>query len=247
MEKEYNITLDKKHIAYGKLAGSTMRPLVIVVHGLPCTINEGIYERACVFFQKAGYATYRFGLYDWHKDARQLIDCTLSVHAKDLDAVVEHFRRKGFKKVYVAGHSFGGPTILLSKKQRFDVAVLWDPSYDISVTKKKYGVPGGKYVKSLGGYFMRWGVNVVIGKKMADEIDTLDWDKLTSSFHVPLKIIAAEKGVLVAGCKKYFSGAHEPKSLEVLKGATHYFDDTPTMQDRLFTTTHNWFQKHESL
>lgn len=90
---------------------------------------------------------------------------------------------------------------------------------------------------------MRWGVNVIIGKKMADEIDTLNWDRLTPSFHAPLKIVDAEKGVLVAGCKKYLGNAHEPKSLEILKGATHYFDDTPTMQDRLFTATHDWFKK----
>ena len=247
MEKQYNVWLDKKHIAYGKLAGSKKKPLVIVVHGLPCTINEGFYERACQWFDGHGYATYRFGLYDWHADARQLVDCTLSVHAKDLDTVIAHFRKKGYKKIFVAGHSFGGPTILLSKKQSFDAAVLWDPSYAISFTQKKYGVPGGKYVKALRGYFMRWGVNVIIGKKMADEIDGLDWDRLTPSFHVPLKIIAAEKGLLVAGCRKYFARAHEPKSLEVLKGATHYFDDTPTMQDRLFTATHDWFKKYKSL
>lgn len=100
MEKPYSIALDKTHKAYGKLAGTKGKPLVIIVHGLPCTINEGIYERACEYFQKAGYATYRFGLYDWQKDARQLIDCTLTIHAKDLDTVVVHFRRKGFKKIF---------------------------------------------------------------------------------------------------------------------------------------------------
>jgi dienelactone hydrolase len=244
MEKSYSIQLDKTHKAYGKFAGSKTKPLVIVVHGLPCTINEGIYERACEYFQQAGYSTYRFGLYDWHKDARQLIDCTLAIHATDLDTVVAHFRRKGYKKIFVAGHSFGGPTILLSKKQDFDAAVLWDPSYDVSVIKKKYGAPGGKFVKALNGYFMRWGVSVVIGKKMAQEIDQLQWDKLSERFHVPLKIIAAGRGVLMAGCKKYFDHALEPNSLEVLKGATHYFDDTPVMQQRLFTATHKWFENY---
>ncbi|MEK7619480.1 MAG: alpha/beta hydrolase [Patescibacteria group bacterium] len=245
MEKIYNVKLDVSCQAYGKFAGTKAKPLVIVVHGLPCTINEGIYERACEHFQQAGYATYRFGLYDWHKDARQLIDCTLITHAKDLDTVVAHFRENGFKKIFVAGHSFGGPTILLSTKQDFDAAVLWDPSYDISVIKKKYGASGGKFIKALNGYFMRWGVSVIIGKKMAEQIDHLEWDGLPENFHVPLKIIAAQKGVLMAGCKKYIDHAHEPKALEVLIGATHYFDDTPTMQQRLFTATQKWFEKQK--
>ena len=78
---------------------------------------------------------------------------------------------------------------------------------------------------------------------MADEIDRLDWDVLTPSFHVPLKIIAAEKGVLVDGCKKYFACANEPKQLQILKGATHYFDDTPPMQASLFASTERWFER----
>lgn len=244
MERNYRVNLDKSHKAYGKFAGSTKQPLFIVVHGLPCSIMEGLYERACWWFAKHGYATYRFNLYGWQKDARQLIDCTLATHARDLDAVVAHFRRKGFKNIYVAGHSFGGPTILLSKKQSFDAAVLWDPSHDISFTKKKYGFDGGKYLKALDGYFMRWGVNVVIGKMMANEVDELDWNALPTAFHRPLKIIVAGKGILVKGAKSYFAHASEPKDLQVLNGATHYFDDTPTMQDRLFAVTHNWFKKY---
>ena len=149
MEKIYNVKLDVSCQAYGKFAGTKAKPLVIVVHGLPCTINEGIYERACEHFQQAGYATYRFGLYDWHKDARQLIDCTLITHAKDLDTVVAHFRENGFKKIFVAGHSFGGPTILLSTKQDFDAAVLWDPSYDISVIKKSMVRRAGSSSRSV--------------------------------------------------------------------------------------------------
>jgi hypothetical protein len=54
MEKLYKVKLDKTHSAYGKLAGTKNKPLVIIVHGLPCSINEGIYERACEYFQKAG-------------------------------------------------------------------------------------------------------------------------------------------------------------------------------------------------
>lgn len=244
MERNYNVLLDKSHKAYGKFSGSVKQPLFIVVHGLPCSITEGIYERACWWFSRHGYATYRFNLYSWQKDARQLIDCTLTTHASDLDAVMAHFIRKGFKKIYVAGHSFGGPTILLSKKQQFDAAVLWDPAYGISFTKKKFGVPGGKYVKGLDGYFMRWGVNVILSRQMVSQVDRIDWNALPRSFGRPLKLIAAGKGVLIPGCKKYFRQAYGSKDLQVLDGATHYFDDTPGMQDRLFAATHRWFCKH---
>lgn len=243
MEKDLNIKIDARYSVYGRFSGSFRQPLFIVIHGLPGSYLQGFYERACFWFAKHGYATFRFDLYGWQKDARQLVDSTLKTHAADIDAVVRAFKKRGVKKIFVAGHSFGGPSILLSKEQRFDAAVLWDPSYDLSFTKEKYGFPGGKYIAAVKGYFMRWGVNVIIGKKMAKEVDAVRWAELTKKFHVPLKIIAAEKGVLVPGAKTYFTTAHEPKELEIVKGATHYFDDQEKMQEEVFELTKKWFQK----
>lgn len=243
MEKDLKIKIAPQLSVRGRFSGSLKQPLFIVIHGLPGSYLEGFYERACFWFAKQGYATFRFDLYGWHKDARQLVNSTLKTHAADIDAVVRYFKKRGVKKVFVAGHSFGGPAILLSKEQQFDAAVLWDPSYDLSFTRTKYGFPGGKYIAALKGYFMRWGANVIIGKKMAQEVDTLRWADLPKKFHVPLKIIAAAKGVLVPGAKTYLANAHEPKELEIIKGATHYFDDEDTMQSQVFERTQSWFQK----
>jgi len=213
------------------------------VHGLPCSIYDGLHEDAASWFAAQGYAAYRFNLYGEQKDARQLIDCTLRIHANDLDAVVRYFRKRGVRKIYVAGHSFGAPVVMASREQKFDAAALWDGSYDISFVKKKYGYPGGKFIRALNGYFMRWGANAVIGKTMADEIDRLDWDGLAKNFQKPLNVIAAGKGQLLKGAKKYFTAAQEPKALKIIQGATHYFDDTPNIRTELFRATKRWFDR----
>ncbi|MFA6099984.1 MAG: alpha/beta fold hydrolase [Patescibacteria group bacterium] len=247
MEKGLKIKVDKKHSVYGRLNGSLKRPLFIVIHGLPGSIHEGFYEDATSWFAEHGFAAFRFNLYGWQKDARQLVDSTLKTHAADLDAVVRYFRKRGVKKIFVAGHSFGGPVVLLSKEQDFDAVVLWDPSFDLSFVKKNYGFPGGRYIKELKGYFMRWGANVIIGKAMAEESDNLPWKDLTKNFHVPLKIIAAAKGVLVPGAKQYFKVANEPKDLAVIKGAGHSFDDKAGMREDLFKVSKKWFDKQLQL
>ena len=243
MEKELDIQISKKFKVHGRFGGSLAQPLVIIVHGLPCSIMEGLYIDACRYFQKSGFATYRFNLYGWQNGSRQLISSTLATHAADLDAVVRYFRKRGVKKIYVAGHSFGGPTILLSHDQDFNAAVLWDPSYDISFAKKKYGFSGGQYVKKLNGYFMKWGANTVIGKKMADEVDALKWDELAKNFYCPLKLIAAGQGILVRGVKRYFKTANLPKDLLVIEGATHYFDETDKIREQLFQASQDWFER----
>jgi alpha-beta hydrolase superfamily lysophospholipase len=241
MEKDLRINLDKKHVVYGRLRGSLKRPLFMTVHGLPGDFREGLHEQAARWFAKRGFAAFRFNLYDWQKHARQLTDCTLQTHANDLDAVIRYFRRRGVKKIFVAGHSYGGPAILLSREQDFNAAALWDPSFKIFFTKKCYGYPAGTYVKALNGYVMKWGVDVIIGKAMAEEANRLPWTELTKNFHAPLKIISAEKGVLVPGAKQYFKTANAPKSLTVLKGATHYFDDKDGMRENVFKISKQWF------
>lgn len=241
MFKNLKIQVDGQYSVYGQLSGSLKKPLVVLVHGLCGSMQEGLIHEAAQWFASHGYATFRFNLYGWQKDARQLVDCTLKIHACDIDAVVRFFRRRGVKKMYLAGHSYGGPTILQSKDQDFDAAVLWDPSYKMVLTKGKHA---GKYVKSLNGYFMRWGVNVVIGKKLADEANKLEWKKLTECFHAPLKIISAGNGELVEGARYYYKTANKPKSFDIIKEATHYFDDKEGMREEVYRISKKWFEAH---
>lgn len=243
MEKEIKIKTSDGHHIYGRLAGSSSKSLFIVVHGLPGSMDEDLYLEATRWFGKQGYATFRFNLYGGEKDARQLMETTLATHASDIDTIVRYFRTKKFKKICIAGHSYAGPAILLSKEQGFDSAMLWDPSYGVSFTKKQKGMPSAKYLKEIGGYLMPWGVNFVLGEEMVDEADSLKWSVLTKDFLVPLKIIAAGKGALAKGAERYFKTANAPKDLAILKNATHYFNDTDTMREKVFKLSDEWFKK----
>ncbi len=211
MEKEIKIKTSDGHHLYGRFTGSAQRPLFVVVHGMPGSMDEDLYLEATRWFGKHGYATFRFNLYGGEKDARQLMETTLATHASDIDTIVHHFRAKKFKKIFIAGHSYAGPAILLSKEQGFDSAVLWDPSYGVSFTKKQKGIPSAKYLKEIGGYVMPWGVNFVLGEEMVDEADTIKWNTLTKDFHIPLKIIAAGKGLLTKGAEQYIKRANAPR------------------------------------
>lgn len=243
MEKKLKIKLSPKKLSlYGKFSGSFNQPLFIIVHGLPGDMDEEFYYSATRWFKKHGFSTFRFNLYGHQKDARQLMNCTLKTHSADLDAVVRYFRKRGVGKVFIAGHSFGGPTILCSHDQNFDGAVLWDPSYKISFTKTEYGFPGGKYIKEIDGYLMRWGVNVIIGKAMAREMDLFPWEIVAKNFKVPFRIILAGKGVLKSA-KKYLNGAKVERDLIILKGATHYFNDQKGMWEKVFKASEMWFRK----
>ena len=243
MERNVKIKLTRTLFLYGKLSGSLRQPLCIIVHGLPGSMDEDFYHLATRWFGKHGFSTFRFNLYGYQKNARQLMHCSLKTHGSDLDAVVHYFRKRGARKVFVAGHSFGGLTILSSHDQNFDAAALWDPSYKFSFTKTKRDLPGGKYIKSVNGYLMRWGTNVIIGKQMVEEINLLPWDSIAKNFLVPFQIIIAEKGLL-GSAKKYLNGAKVKTDLVIVKGATHCFNDREGMRDDVFKATKRWFRNY---
>lgn len=148
MEQAIKIPLENKKHIYGILRGSLSNPLVIFVHGFTGHKDEHQFFNGARFFEKNNFSSFRFDLYNWHKDARKLEDCTLSLHGQDLDTVVEYFKDKGVKKIFVIGHSFGGVSVLLSKKRSFDALVFWDSSADKDVSLK------ARYVKELDKYYL---------------------------------------------------------------------------------------------
>lgn len=238
MEKYINIKTPDGKVIYGMLRGPLNDTLAIFVHGFTGNRNEHYFFNGARFFEKNGLSSYRFNLYDDYKDARKLEECTLSLHANDLDTVIRYFRNKGVKKIFVVGHSFGGVTVLLSKDKDFDKAVLWDSSVLPGELSAK-----GVYLKQLDLYYINdWAYGFTFGKGMYEENKGLKSAELIKDIHVPIKIIVAGNGELVEGGKELFKNANDPKEFYIVKGATHTFFENGTEED-LLRATLDWFKK----
>ena len=239
MEKLLKVPTSDNKVIYGRLRGPLSQPLVIFVHGLGGIMNQHIYYNGARFLERNGISSFRLNLYGWEKDARNLIECTIDTHSYDLDKVVEYFRKKGVKKIFVVGHSFGGPTILLSKDKNFDGVILWDPSYDTPKSFEEF-----EYLPALDMYRVRWGIDVLIGKKMFEAKSKLRdrEEKGIQKIAVPIKIITAGRGFLVWGGKRYYTLANEPKAHVVIKNADHLFDEDGA-EEKLFEETIIWIKR----
>lgn len=221
------------------LRGSLDKPLVIFVHGFTGYKNEHQFYNAARFFEKNSFSTFRFDLYSWKKDARKLEECTLSLHGQDLDIVVGYFRNKGAKKIFVVGHSFGGVSVLLSKKKDFDAAVLWDSSGDKDVKLK------AKYVKEIDKYYYQddSAYGFTISREMYEENNNkIIPSELIKEMQLPIKVIVAGAGIMVDEGKKLFENAKNPKDFAIIQSATHCFDEDGA-EENLFQETYNWFKE----
>ena len=237
MEEEIKIPLKNKKYIYGILRGSLKNSLIIFVHGFTGHKNEHQFFNGARFFEKNGLSTFRFDLYNWRDDARKLDECTLSLHGQDLDKVVDYFRNKGVKKISVVGHSFGGPSVLLSKKKDFDDTILWEPSDDKDVVLK------ARYLKELDKYHCRSesSFGFIISKEMYQENKKLKPSELIKEINVPIKIIVAGLGTLIEEGRKLLQNANEPKAFAIIPSATHCFDEDGA-EEKLFQETLDWIK-----
>lgn len=240
MEKKITIiTKDKKKI-YGRLRGALSKPVVVQVHGLGGNMDEALHYNAARYFEKSGFSSFRFNLYDFEKNARNMQNCTLKTHAADLDTVIVYLRKRGARKIFVVGHSYGAPTILHSIKKDFDCAVFWDGSPCEFVTKYFDGL---KYYKALNGRLLEWGIDVVIGESMVKEARKIDSFKLIAHHKTPILFAYAENGEIHTIGKKVYNHYQNEKKFIVIKKADHNFNDGD-VQKKLYAETVKWFKKH---
>lgn len=244
MEKNIKLKTKDGYTIYGVLTNGAKptKRLVIFVHGLTGHKNEHQFYNAARFFPKHGCDTFRFDLYTWEKNARKLRECTVKTHAYDIETIIKYFK-KTYTHITLVGHSLGGPSIVYANLENVTSIVLWDPS-DMRGLKSLV-VDQEKPLKqdtSKGNYIIDWGVEYILGKKMAEEFKTLAPAEAVQQVHIPVKIISAEKGNPI-GSKKYFKYAHTPKELVIIKGVGHTFDELGA-EDKLFSETLAWIKKY---
>lgn len=244
MEKSLKIKTKDSHLISGTLNTSkkVSDKLVIFVHGLGGHQNEHIFYNAARFFPAKGYDTFRFDLYGPESGRRKFTEATVSLHAFDTNEVVRYFAKK-YKKIYLVGHSLGGPTILRANPKA-NAIVLWDPSREVK------GILEGDdihYEKCLDQYVANWEIDIIIGRPMKEESDSFPTiAEMIKDVQIPIKIIIAYQTVRKYGKHGrdlYYKNANEPKALYEVKGADHNFNQEGK-EEELFRETLSWFKKH---
>lgn len=237
MQKNITIKFKEEKInIYGVLddPGKTKK-LVIFVHGITGHKNEHIFYNAAKFFNAKKYATFRFDLYSDLKNGRKLKNCSIGDHSKDLNEVVKFFKSK-YKKIYLVGHSLGGPVVLSADLKLIEKIVLWDPSTRLRGRKDKSWY---HFNKAINAYILEWSVSFIVGKKLMSEWNGLNYKGWFANCQRPLKVICAGDGILKNDWKKILPGFKTRTKLAIIKNAGHCFDENDT-ETILFNKTLRW-------
>ncbi len=242
MEKDISFPAhDGKTIyaTYNKTASEKCRGLIIYAHGLPSNRNDYTYLQSARLFTKKGYDTLRISFYDWQKNARNLKDCGFEEHAHDLETTIKKFKSK-YKRIYLIGHSWGGPTILQTSMNGIAAVSLWDPSYNVPFWWDACFRKEGKYI------FLTGPCDAILSPRMHAAAQSLDYAKceaLARRFSTPLQVLHAKKnGRLYKFKKSYHTHAAGPTDYHLIAEADHCFLDEIALK-KAIQHTHNWFKK----
>ena len=237
MELVHRIPVLATKAIMGRLRGRLSQPFVIFVHGLGSNMDHHLFFNGARFFEKKGFASFRFNFYGESKGFRKMKQGTLKTQVADLEAVVKYFRNRKVNKIFVVGHSYGGLTVLLSRITVEGLSV-WEPSFD----PYENVFVGMQYIPQVKGYVYKKSFDVIIGKPMVEEAKKLDCVVLGKNTSVPTQIVTAGRGNLMLGNELYFQNLPNKKEFVLLKGAGHNFHEEGA-EEKLFSKTYSWFKK----
>ena len=235
-------TPDGKKI-YGLLnrAEKPSGKVVILSHGLTGHPREYLHIIARDFFTARGYDVVRFAYYSEPSDARKLQECTVLTHADDLNIVCDHFRTL-YKKIYVAGHSYGGLTMFYANPDA-DALGFWDASFHTyesfwkTTAIKLEGTP--YFIKGWGDYSLMNPAMIEFDKKMSGDAIVAVAQKINTPSLVVLAGLLDQNPVRTI---IYDSLTCEKKLVDI-KEADHCFTNGQTVYD-LLKETIDWFDQH---
>ncbi len=242
IEKDFSIITDDDQTIYGLINGPEggSSKALILVHGLTGHMDEQHLIKTAYRFAKQGYDVFRFNLYGAQKDARKLENTTLAIHANDLNTTIDYVKSKdSYKWIGVAGHSYGGMTILHANPDA-DALVFWDSSFSTAtIWENEAIIIDGKPT-------VNWGISVNIGEAMYKEglNQTLDESKnLAKQIKAPSLVLHAAESLKTPAYKGVFDSLDCTKKLVVVEDADHCFTRLGNMDEAL-SAMNLWFKKY---
>lgn len=242
LESDISVTsFDGKKIfvRLNKANNKPSRKAVVIGHGFTGKPEEALHQVARDYFNDRGYDVYRIAFYHDDTGYRRLHETTLDIHAKDLNAVLDHVR-VNHEKLCVVGHSHGGLTMIFANPQA-DALSFWDPSYQ----------PGRRWVinaqlTSDGRYYERTGrFKFAVGIDALEEVKKLTRDaarEMAEKITAPSLVVVAEDSWLGDDPNMLFEDLKCEKGKVRIKGADHIFGRGKTAHD-LVQKTYAWFER----
>lgn len=216
---------------------------VFHVHGIISRTREYLDKSLLKTFLNQGYDVFRFQLHANFPNCRRLMDCDLSDHADDLNAVLGHYASP-YEEVYLTGHSLGGAVVMLAQPKNITAVSLWDPCFDLK------GFFESQITQKITDhhYLINWNIQFLINERMVTESQNYIPEtclKLSQNIsNIPIQVIHPRQGIFVTETS-WHSAGHPQNCRVIIEDAGHCFDENDKVDELLSHTLKFFEQFHE--
>lgn len=245
-ESKWSLPTPDGKTIYGVLnvsAAKKNKKAILHIHGLTGDPYGFAQTLMAQQFPDQGYDVIRPYLYHAKNDARKLVDCTMAIHAQDIDTLTAHFKNE-YEELFIATHSYGGPSALTADINQFKAACLWDPTYDQTTVFTKDGE-----LPQIGEYrILVSGTYRLMGEQMYQERMLYGPEysrQIAAKCTIPLQVILAADGWGTYG-ETFTDFAGGPKNQIIIPDTAHCFYEEGTIEP-LLKYTKKWFDKYATV
>jgi len=214
------------------------RYAVVQVHGLGGDMGSFSQLTMARFFASRGIPVFRFNQYTDLAGGRQFHQTTISGHVEDTRLVMDYAVGMGFKEIVLIGHSLGAAVVITAADARTNGLILWDPA----------GAPAERIVdwesrdERLNLAYLDWRTRVILGEDWISDAKRFpDPFKRLGTLDMPVAIIAADDGGLIAQCERFRAAARPSAHYVTLKGCGHTFLEQGAIE-QLQASSLGWLQ-----
>ncbi|PID83407.1 hypothetical protein CSB11_01285 [Candidatus Campbellbacteria bacterium] len=234
IKKDITFKMKDKGEIYADFYSSKSKKCIVIIHGLFGNSSEHQFYNSARFFAKKGYDVYALNMYTMGK--RQIDKNSITQQVKDLEEIYEKVKRK-YQKIFLIGHSIGGPIIYLSKvaqqENKVQACALWEPTINPVGVEKDF-----KFKKGINAYYT---FGFLVSKKMVSDLKKLTSEKI-SKIKKPFLLVLNTKGGLYKNWKKAYEFIRTDYETLYLKNSGHNF--SKNNQDQiLYKETLKYFNK----
>ncbi len=225
METPFKLPIEDGKFILGNLTKRADAPrgkkLVVFVHGFGADSNRHLFYNGARVFAANGLDTARFDLHPGG-EGRNFTDTTIDFERNDLETVLKHFRPQ-YKHICVAAHSLGGIVALESDSKLYDSLIL------IACAARE-ALDETKIITRLGDtYIANYSPPLVVGEAMVKSMEaTPPIKELAAKITRPLLVVCGQNDFFVKYSRELYETAKAPKSLEIIPGAEHLFNENGT-------------------
>lgn len=203
--------------------------IVIVCHSWTSSKDMDIIRSLCESLRKNGINAFRFDFSGNGESGGEFIESTLSKEIQDLRSVIGYFKKKGYVKIGIIGHSMGGGICILesAKDRRPAFVISIAGTSDVSnFVERHFSKEQLEEVRKTGFTMKKtWQKEIVtISRKFIKDVPRHRILQEVKKIRVPiLFVIGTADNVNMR--KKAFNAARQPKHLIFINGADHNFTD----------------------